>query len=539
MEESTPNGSPPHPLLLEELIPNQENHLDENDHDHIGNSMSETDGSSLTSQPSNQSSLNKIGSDENTNNGGPLHPLLAQLQNLRIDSASREGLLHRNSTNQQTLVQDSRIGPSDVYGGELYGNNIINHQTLAAGNSVTGPSHVDEGAFYGNNTINRQTLAAGNSVIGPNQRYEGALYGHNNINQQTLAAGNCVSGPSRVDEGLLYGHNTINQQTRAAGNSVIGPNHRYEGAPYGGNNTINHQTRAVIGNSRTGLSYAYNSSRGRRYIPPLEVVRDRVVSMSKDEEGSRFIKEMLDERNPRDIEYILREVRDHLHDLMMDPIGKCVIEKIFDVVNESQMTLLIKLTTMVNISKFQMDILDAMASKCPLIAAHKIGCYVLQTCMSNATIESAYSLIRAIKDWVWVLAPHQYGNYVVQFVIKLGWPEINQAMVIGLGGGYVELSMDKYASNVVQHLLRFSDQNGVGIIVREIINSPRFLYLLQHCYGNYVAQTALECSENGLYDMLASSILNHRGNLCTDQFGQRVLTFTYGGGKSQSRFRRH
>ncbi|KAK4284522.1 hypothetical protein QN277_001343 [Acacia crassicarpa] len=67
-------------------------------------------------------------------------------------------------------------------------------------------------------------------------------------------------------------------------------------------------------------------------------------------------------------------------------------------------------------------------------------------------------------------------------------------MVNGLGGGYVELSMDKYASNVVQHLLRFSDQNGVEIIVREIINSPAFLYLLQDCYGNYVAQTALERS---------------------------------------------
>ncbi|XP_028780568.1 pumilio homolog 12-like [Neltuma alba] len=269
----------------------------------------------------------------------------------------------------------------------------------------------------------------------------------------------------------------------------------------------------------------------------------------------------------------------------MDQFGKCVIEKIFDVLNEDQITLLFELITK-DLPKFQiackkqyrmqsytkydtssydrkaMDcftyalreivvpiatshygsyaILDAMASECTLVATNKSGCFVLQKCLSISTLELSYLLICAVTNRVTVLAPHQYGNYVVQYVIKLRLGEVNEAIVNQLRGCYVDLSINKQASNVVENLLIFSTQKNVDIIVQEIINSPSFLYLLQDPFGNYVAQTALECSKGALYDALVSTISKHYRILCTDQYGKRVLDFMCGGAKKfYAQFRRH
>ncbi|XP_028780580.1 putative pumilio homolog 7, chloroplastic [Neltuma alba] len=305
---------------------------------------------------------------------------------------------------------------------------------------------------------------------------------YNITNKQILAAGNFGIGPSHDYARLLHENNTNQQNTNQqtlVGNFGIGPHHLvYEGLSQC--NNTNNET-LVIGNARIGPSPVYyNSPVGRilqRYndITSLEVMRGRVVSMSKEEYGSEFL-----------------------------------------------------------------AILDAMASECTLVATNKSGCFVLQKCLSISTLELSYLLICAVTNRVTVLAPHQYGNYVVQYVIKLRLGEVNEAIVNQLRGCYVDLSVNKQASNVVENLLIFSTQKNVDIIVQEIINSPSFLYLLQDPFGNYVAQTALECSKGALYDALVSTISKHYRILCTDQYGKRVLDFMCGGAKKfYAQFRRH
>ncbi|XP_054817766.1 pumilio homolog 12-like [Prosopis cineraria] len=380
------------------------------------------DDSVLTSQHAeNQNSRNNIGDDEN-NNPISLHQLEAQLQSLRIDS-TLEGL-HGNSTNQQTLVGNSRIRPSQVNHEVPYGHNnniiIINHQNLARNSGIVGPSHLHEGQLQGNNRS--QQVQVQNFGIGPS--HDG-----NSMSQQTLAR-----------------------------NFGIGTWHGYDSSTLG---------RMLMRQQR------YNT------ITSLEAMRGRVVSMSKDEDGSDFLVRLLDRENPGDIEFISREVIDHLHDLMMDQFGSRVIQKIFDVLTVDQTTSFFESIT-INLLKFQI---------------------VCTNCI---------------------------GNYVVQYVIKMRMPGLDENIVNQLRGQYVDLSMDKHASNVVEHLLQFSTDNNVAIIVHEIMASPRFLYLLRDSYGNYVAQRSLECSKGPLYHILVNRILQHYRNLCTDQYGKKVLEFMYG-----------
>jgi hypothetical protein len=74
-------------------------------------------------------------------------------------------------------------------------------------------------------------------------------------------------------------------------------------------------------------------------------------------------------------------------------------------------------------------------------------------------------------------------------------PFANKLMIAGLRGNFVRLSMNKYSSNVVEDLLRYSNQSDVDIIVEEIIKSPHILNVLQDPYWNFAAQRALEYTQ--------------------------------------------
>jgi hypothetical protein len=74
-------------------------------------------------------------------------------------------------------------------------------------------------------------------------------------------------------------------------------------------------------------------------------------------------------------------------------------------------------------------------------------------------------------------------------------PFANKLMIAGLRGNFVRLSMNKYSSNVVEDLLRYSNQSDVDVIVEEIIKSHHILNVLQDPYGNFVAQRALEYTQ--------------------------------------------
>lgn len=82
-------------------------------------------------------------------------------------------------------------------------------------------------------------------------------------------------------------------------------------------------------------------------------------------------------------------------------------------------------------------------------------------------------------------------NYVVQFVLEHGTPSSRRLILNSLRGHHVTLSMQKYASNVVEKCLVYGGPDNYGEIVQELIRNPRFSLIAEDQYGNYVVQTAL------------------------------------------------
>lgn len=74
-------------------------------------------------------------------------------------------------------------------------------------------------------------------------------------------------------------------------------------------------------------------------------------------------------------------------------------------------------------------------------------------------------------------------------------PRVTSDILAQLGGSFVNLSMNKYGSNVIEKSLKEAGEEHVNRIINEMINSPNLLTLLQDPYGNYVAQSALGVSK--------------------------------------------
>ncbi|XP_027361256.1 pumilio homolog 12-like [Abrus precatorius] len=317
----------------------------------------------------------------------------------------------------------------------------------------------------------------------------------------------------------------------------------------------------------------------RRSFSSLEDVKGQMGSLAQvDQRGCLLGK-------PAVIEMILWQVKDHFCDLMMDQHSSYLIQIVFEASSVEQKTrilslvirnehklkevcmhnhgtrsiqkflehlktpeqistavfalkrITVRLSKSINggyviqqclklfspaLTKF---ILDEVTKNCVEIASDKSGCSLFQKCLHHAKGDAMRRLIEEIVSYALVLAEHPYGNYVVQYVVKMKIAQVNSAIISRLRGKYVQLSMNKHASNVVEDLLEFSEESDAAIIVQEIMYNRNFLGILQDPYGNYVVQRALKNCKGTLNKILSSSILSNYPHLHSHLYGKRVLAF--------------
>ncbi|XP_027907785.1 pumilio homolog 12-like [Vigna unguiculata] len=170
-------------------------------------------------------------------------------------------------------------------------------------------------------------------------------------------------------------------------------------------------------------------------------------------------------------------------------------------------------------------IIDEVAENCVEIATDKSGCSILQKCLHHAKDNNMKRLIEEIVSHASLLTEHPFGNYAVQHVVKMKIPRVNAEIMLQLQGRYAQLSMNKHASNVVEHLLEFSEEKDAANIIQELMYTQNFLRIMQDPYGNYVVQRALQNCKGGVYKMLSAIVLLNYPHLHTHPYGKRVLTF--------------
>ncbi|KAG7652124.1 putative pumilio 7 [Arabidopsis thaliana] len=347
--------------------------------------------------------------------------------------------------------------------------------------------------------------------------------------------------------------------------------------------SIDHQrsnTRALMSNNGNPTEICHPS------LPNMCDIQGYVYLMAKDQHGCRFLQRIFDEGTSVDAMIIFNEVIAHVVELMMDPFGNYLMQKLLDVCTEEQRTQIVLVATeepgqlirislnaygtrvvqrlvetirsgkQISLVKLALRpgfldlikdlngnhviqrclqclstednkfIFDAATKFCTEIATHRHGCCVLQKCIAYSMRQQREKLIAEISRNSLLLAQDPFGNYAVQFVIELRIPSAVAMMLAQLKGHYVQLSMQKFSSHMVERCLMHCPESRPQI-VRELVSVPHFDQLLQDPYANFVIQAALAVTKGPLHASLVEVIRPHsilRNNpYCKRIFSRNLL----------------
>lgn len=115
-----------------------------------------------------------------------------------------------------------------------------------------------------------------------------------------------------------------------------------------------HQGKRSLFDSRTQIAANQESTRWSQPTYPVSLpskydslaeAQGYIYKLAKDQDGCRFLQRMFDEGTPQDVRIIFGEIIDHVAELMMNPFGNYLMQKLVDVCNEEQrMEILLRVT---------------------------------------------------------------------------------------------------------------------------------------------------------------------------------------------------
>ncbi|OEL12990.1 Pumilio-like protein 12 [Dichanthelium oligosanthes] len=334
-----------------------------------------------------------------------------------------------------------------------------------------------------------------------------------------------------------------------------------------------------------GSECAMNSAQ-HNYNSMDEVVGELYL-LAKDQNGCRFLQRIFTEGSQEDAQKVFDGVIEQIDELMVDPFGNYLVQKLLELCNDDQkMHILYEITkipgqlikvacnmhgtrvvqkvietistsdeaSMVvsalspGVITLMMDangshvahrclqklspeykafLLDAATEYCVELAKDRQGCCIIQKCIIHAKKEQKNRLLYNITSRTLDLAEHQYGNYVIQYILELKVSWATDEILDKLEGHYGYLSMQKCSSNVVEKCLKEAQEPKRTKIIHELINDPKLPHILIDQFGNYVIQTAFrECEDATVEAALIKAIKPHVGALRNNMFGKRILSKT-------------
>ncbi|BAF28514.1 pumilio domain-containing protein C6G9.14 [Oryza sativa Japonica Group] len=319
----------------------------------------------------------------------------------------------------------------------------------------------------------------------------------------------------------------------------------------------------------------------------VDEVAGRIYMLAKDQNGCRFLQKVFTEGTKEDFEKILAEIIDHFGELMIDPFGNYLVQKLLEECSDDQRTRIIceitrvpgelitvacnmhgtrtvqkvidTINTPEQISKvvsalspgamrlmtdtngshvaqrclkkllpeYKAFLLDVAALRFLRLAKDQHGCCIIQKCIEHSNDEQKYNLLCKITSSALSLSEDQYGNYVIQFVVNLGIEWATSKIVKELKGHFGYLSMQKCGSHVVENCLKQASELDREMIIHELMADSKLPHIMADPFGNFVIQTALKECKGELHSSFVEAIRPHAPALQNDVYAKRVLSKTY------------
>ncbi|EMC96590.1 hypothetical protein BAUCODRAFT_24332 [Baudoinia panamericana UAMH 10762] len=306
-----------------------------------------------------------------------------------------------------------------------------------------------------------------------------------------------------------------------------------------------------------------------------------IYSLCKDQHGCRYLQRKLDERADNAVEIVFVEIKDHIIELMTDPFGNYLCQKLLECTDDEQRTVLIKnsassmtkialnqhgtraLQKMIEyistpqqiqiiIEALRYDVVlliqdlngnhviqkclnhlspenaqfifDSVGTNCIAVGTHRHGCCVLQRCIDHASGLQKGALVDQVINNAFALVQDPFGNYVVQYILDLGEPCFTEPLCQSFAHQVAYLSKQKFSSNVVEKCIRCATGNVRRAVILEIAEPRELAMLLRDSFANYVVQTAMDFADEETKNLLMENVRPILPSIRHTPYGRRIAT---------------
>ncbi|WVQ85355.1 hypothetical protein IAT38_007520 [Cryptococcus sp. DSM 104549] len=314
----------------------------------------------------------------------------------------------------------------------------------------------------------------------------------------------------------------------------------------------------------------------------IEDLKGELLTLCKDQHGCRYLQKKLEDGDPKHRDMIFNETYGHFPELMTDPFGNYLCQKLLEFSTEEQRSAIIDsvandlvgislnmhgtravqkmvdflaqprqakqirtliLALSMNVVALIKDlngnhviqkclnklipednqfIYNAIAANLIEVATHRHGCCVLQRSIDHASPAQRMQLVTEIIFNSLYLVQDPFGNYVIQYILDLNDARFSEPLIRTFIGNVCSLSVQKFSSNVVEKCIRVADTEVRKVLVGEVLNRSRLEKLLRDSYGNYVIQTILDYCEIGQRMVLVECIRPILPSIRNTPYGKRI-----------------
>eukprot|EP00742_Colponemidia_sp_Colp-10_P000746 GILJ01000810.1.p1 GENE.GILJ01000810.1~~GILJ01000810.1.p1 ORF type:complete len:1060 (+),score=180.51 GILJ01000810.1:230-3409(+) len=312
---------------------------------------------------------------------------------------------------------------------------------------------------------------------------------------------------------------------------------------------------------------------------PLVNLKGRLLAMAKTQNGSRYVQRQLSRAGPEDVEFIFNEIREGIADLMTDSYGNYMCQRMFQSCSANQRLQLLQtmsprmvdvacdrrgthalqtLIELVNMQEEEQVLIDSLTGHVITLSMNAQGTHVVQRILLCLRESSCYFIFEPVLDnmldighsahglcvikrcitqihnkdlkaaFIEQLTKHAlelvqspYGNYAIQHAIESWGGSACRSVFQQMLGRVMQLSMQKFSSNVVEKCIQYADSDFQAMFLEELTKSDKMGVLMQSSYGNYVVQKALSIADRNHCIALIKSIENNLHSLHDKKLRQK------------------
>ncbi|KAF9072675.1 ARM repeat-containing protein [Rhodocollybia butyracea] len=349
----------------------------------------------------------------------------------------------------------------------------------------------------------------------PSARYENGALNFNGM-QQGLDEPYGVDAGYGLNGGLDGRYNSYAGANNTSGSTAL---YHHNGSRYGlglpgrTNPGVDSKMNGLHGpkHKRGDMDREFNRFAGTR----LEDLQGEIPALCKDQHGCRYLQKKLEEGLPEHRDMIFRETFGHFADLMTDPFGNYLCQKLLEYSTDDQRNVICE--------SVAQDLVNISLNMHGTRAVQKMIDF-LSTRRQQADIRyntQIHSIIVALSLHVVVLIKDLNGNHVIQKCLNKLSPEDNQFIYNAVAANCVEVATHRHGCCVLQRCIDHASDHQRIQLVNEITFNA--LTLVQDPYGNYVVQYILDLNDNRFSDAV---IRQFAGNVCAlsvQKFSSNVI----------------